>query len=165
MFHNSMAMSEPLPPKDQQGLMQVAKLGTALSFGALTGSLWAMDAGPTGLRFKFSAGVMVAALVGVVVAFVYWRLLQKMIATDEKSTAAGTDGKDSVDYKKFVGFTILLFVATLLAFLYPLRYAPSEKHQDIAFGMVLAFACIAGVARVVWWLKKVLDEDDQQNRR
>ncbi len=158
-------MSDQPTPKDPRDFLLLAKLATALSFGALTGSLWAMEIGPSGFGFKFSAGVILAALVGVVAAFIYWRLLQKLIVSREKSVRAGAEGQASVDFKKFVGFTVLLFVATLLAFLYPLRFAPSEKHQDIAFGMVLAFACIAGVARVVWWLKKVLDEDDKQNRR
>ncbi len=158
-------MDEPPNQKDSRDFLRVAKWGTVLSFGVMTGSLWAMEASPSGLRFQFTFGVIPATLVGVAVAFLYWRLLQKMIVSHEKSSAAGGEGKASIDFKRFTGFTALLFVATLLAFLYPLRYAPSEKHTDIAFGMVLAFACIAGVARVVWWLKKILDEDDQQNRR
>ena len=158
-------MDEPPNQKDSRDFLRLAKWGTVISFGVMTGSLWAMEASPSGLRFKFTVGVIPAVLVGVAVAIIYWRLLQKMIVSHEKSSASGVEGKASVDFKKFAGFTALLFVATLLAFLYPLRYAPSEKHTDIAFGMALAFACIAGVARVVWWLKRVLDEDDKQNRR
>ena len=158
-------MDEPPNQKDTRDFLRLAKWGTVISFGVMTGSLWAMEVTPTGLRFSFSVGVILAALVGAVVARIYWRLLQKLIASKEQSTAASADGRASVDFKKFAGFTALLFVATLLAFLYPLRYAPSEKHADIAFGMVLAFACIAGVGRVVWWLKKMLDDDDKHNRR
>ena len=158
-------MNEPPNQKDTRDFLRIAKWGTVISFGVMTGSLWAMEASPGGLRFTLSAGVIPAALAGAVIALIYWRLLEKMIISHEKTAAAGVEGKASVDFKKFAGFTALLFVATLLAFLYPLRYASSEKHLDIAFGMVLAFACIAGVGRVVWWLKKVLDEDDKQNRR
>ncbi len=158
-------MSDEPTPKETRDFLRLAKWGTAISFGALTGSLSAMEVSASGFRFKFTWGVLPAALVGVVAAFIYWRLLQKLMVSEAEATTTGAAAKASVNLKKFAGFTALLFVATLLAFLYPLRYAPSEKHQDIAFGMVLAFACIGGVARVVWWLKKMLDEDDQQNRR
>ena len=157
-------MDEPPNQKDTRDFLRLAKWGTVISFGVMTGSLWAMEVTPNGFHFSFSVGVILAALVGVVVALIYWRLLEKLMASREKAAGA-TDGQTSVDFKKVAGFTALLVVATLLAFLYPLRYAPSEKHQDIAFGMVLAFACIAGVGRVVWWLKKMLDDDDKHNRR
>ena len=64
-------MSNEPTPKDPRDFLLIAKYATALSFGALTGSLWAMEASPSGLRFEFSAGVIPAALIGVVVAFIY----------------------------------------------------------------------------------------------
>ena len=158
-------MDELPNQKDTRDFLRLAKWGTGISFGALTGSLWAMDISASGFRFKFTWGVIPAALLGVFTAFIYWRLLQKLMISKEERATAGAAARASINLKKFAGFTALLFVATLLALLYPLRFAPSEKHLDIAFGMVLAFVCIAGVARVVWWLKKVLDEDDKHNRR
>ena len=62
-------MDEPPNQKDSRDFLRLAKWGTVISFGVMTGSLWAMEVTPNGFHFSFSVGVILAALVGVVLAF------------------------------------------------------------------------------------------------
>jgi hypothetical protein len=89
----------------------------------------------------------------------YWRMVERMAL--EKAPASRK--------KKFVVFSIGLMLVGIVSFLYPLKFIPAEKRQDVFIGLALAIGCIAGVAAVMWKVRSFLEadlkdsEDDQHS--
>jgi hypothetical protein len=142
-------------------LFRIAGLGTALAFGAMVGSLFAVRSMPNGLTFDITPAVIIAFFVAAVIAWFYWRMVARL---------AGSSAPE-LQRKRFVLFSIAMVVVGILSFLYPIKFIPPEKRRDVTIGLTLAIACITGVGVVMWRVRKFLEadqkraEDDEQADR
>jgi hypothetical protein len=134
---------------NDSALFRIAGVGASLAFGAMVASLFAIKPVPDGLAFELNAGAVISFLLAAIFAWFYWRMIARMAA--EKAPEQRK--------KKFVVFSLGLVLVGVISFLYPLKFIPAEKRQDVFIGLALAFACITGVGVVMWKVKKFLDAD------
>ena len=59
--------------------------------------------------------------------------------------------------RRFVIFTLLLFVGAFASYLYRLRFAPGSSSGEVAQGVVLAFLVVGGLAVVMWRIVRYLE--------
>jgi hypothetical protein len=136
-------------PAASSGLFRIAGVGASLAFGAMVASLFAVKATPGGLTFELNAATVIAFIAAALLAWFYWRLVERMAA----------DKAPQQRRKKFVVFSAGFLLVGLVSFLYPLKFIPAEKRFDVFVGLGLAVCCIAGVAFVMLKVKKFLDAD------
>ena len=156
-------MEKSSSSKNSRDFIRMARLGTAVGFGLMTASLWSLEGHESGMSFKFTLSTVPAFLVGVVVAYLYWGFARRTIESSARPAGDAVGSRSKLELRRFIVISVLLFVGAVFAFFYPLRYVPSEKYADVAFGVILAFVCVGGVLRVVWWLAKLLNEDDEHH--
>ena len=130
-------------------LFRIAGAGASLGFGAMVASLFALKSSPVGLTFELNPGAVLAFPVAATVAWFYWRMVVRMAS--EKAPEQRR--------KKFIAFSAGLLLVGVIAFLYPLKFVPAEKRQDVFIGLALAAAVLTGVGVVMWKVIKFLDAD------
>lgn len=130
-------------------LFHIAGAASALAFGVMMATLFAVERTSSGLVFRLNALAVIAFLVAAPVAWFYWRLIARM----------ATENAPEQRRKKFVTFSAGLLFIGLLAFLYPLKFVPPEKRADVFVGLALAFMCIGGVGFVMLKVRKFLEAD------
>ncbi len=130
-------------------LLRIAGLGASLAFGVMVASLFALKTVPTGFSFELNAGAVISFVAAAACAWFYWRLVARM----------AVDKAPQLRRKKFIVFSLGLGLVGIVSFLYPLKFIPAEKRTDVFVGLALAFACVSGVAIVMWKLKRFLDAD------
>ena len=59
-------------------LFHIAGLGSAIAFGAMIATLFAVNSGPSGLAFEVKASAVAAFVVAAPLAWFYWRLVARM---------------------------------------------------------------------------------------
>ena len=130
-------------------LFHIAGLGAAVAFGAMVASLFALNPAANGVTFQLNAATIISPLVATPFAWFYWRLMARMAV--EKTPQQRK--------RKFIVFSVGLMLVGLVSFLYPLKFIPAEKRQDVFIGLALAVGCITGVGFVMWKVKRFLDAD------
>ena len=142
-----------------RGLFRVAAASTAIGFGSVAGSLYSLRQGASGMTFVFSAGSVVAFVIGAGAGGLYWRVLDRMIVSADRE-GAGKRGK--------VSRLLLLNLAAgflgLLAFLYPIRFVRPERMRDVLEGMGAAFLVLGLVGLALWRVIKFLNQDSEEER-
>ena len=155
-WNRSEAVSgEPQPPGGNNGFFRIAGAGSALAFGAMVASLFALDHGPSGFSFRLNALTVIAFVVAAAAGWYYWKLVARMAA--EKAPAQRR--------KKFIVFSVGLVLAGVIGFFYPMKFIPPEKRHDVFIGLALAFGVLSGVALVMWKVIKFLDADLKKSER
>jgi len=145
-------MGNEAPARGSHTLFRIVGFCTAMAFGAMVGSLFAVRSMPDGLTFQLTAGAVIAFFGAGFVAWFYWRLVEKMASGQAPEQRR----------RRFILFSAGLLVVGIISFLYPLKFIPAEKRRDVFIGLVLAVGCIAGVGFVMWHVKKFLDADQRQ---
>lgn len=130
-------------------LFYIAGFGSALAFGAMIATLFAVSSGPSGLAFEMNLSAALAFVVAAPLAWFYWRLVARMAS--EKAP--------ELRRKKFLVFSAGLLLVGVLAFLYPLKFIPPEKRKDVFIGLALAIGCLTGVGLVMLKVRKFLEAD------
>ena len=130
-------------------LFYLAGAASALAFGVMIATLFAVERSTSGLVFRLNVLAVISFLVAAPVAWFYWRLIARMAA----------ERAPEQQRKKFVTFSAGLLFVGLLAFLYPLKFVPAEKRMDVFIGLALAFMCIGGVGFVMLKVRKFLEAD------
>ena len=139
-------------------LFRIVAASTAIAFGTMVASLFAVKNTPGGLVFELTIPAVVAFVVAAVVAWFYWRMVEKLAIT------ASTGAKPKFP-PKFALFSGALLVIGFMSFLYPMKFIPAEKRSDVMIGLTLALACIAGVGFVMWHVRKFLESDQERTER
>lgn len=141
-FEAQKAASEP-EPKSTRDFLNIASLSTALAFGCVAATVESLRGDRSGFSFQISVGTFAAFVVGAVVAIIYWRLaLRNSFAARSAS--------------------FLLALAGIGAFLYPLRFVPSERLPEVAIGLGTATCAISIVVWLLWRVKRFLDADSDR---
>jgi len=133
-------------------LFRIAGVGTALAFGVMVASLFAVRSTQSGLTFEITAPVVIAFLIAAIVAWFYWRMVVRLASSQEPNKQR----------KRFALFSVAMVVVGILTFLYPIKFIPPEKRGDVMIGLSLAIGCIAGVAFVMSRVRRFLEADQKQ---
>lgn len=142
-------MSEAQSTGGPRTIFRIAGVGASLAFGAMVATLFALKPVPDGLTFVLNVPTVVAFLVAAFVAWMYWRMVERMAL--EKAPAQRK--------KKFVVFSAGLVLVGIISFLYPMKFIPEEKRRDVFIGLALAICCIVGVGLVMWKVRNFLEAD------
>jgi hypothetical protein len=129
--------------KSSRDFFKIASLGTALGFGAAAASTASLRSSPVGFSFQLSAATFVAFMVGAAVALVYW----KLVASNSRAARRAS---------------LLIALAGVGLFLYPLRFVPAGNLLDLIIGLILATCALSLVGFLLWQVKRFLDTDSQQ---
>jgi hypothetical protein len=130
--------------RSERLFFKIASLGTALGFGAAAASTASLRSGPVGFSFQLSVGTFVAFLVGAAIALIYW----KLVASDSKAASRAS---------------VLIALAGVGLFLYPLRFVPASNLRDLTIGLVLAVIALSTVGFLIWRITRFLEKDSQQD--
>ena len=137
---NNTAEKSDSESKSSRDFYKIAALGTALGFGAAAASTASLRSSPVGFSFQLSAATFVAFAVGAAVGLIYWRL----IASNSKAARRAS---------------LLIALAGVGLFLYPLRFVPAGNLHDLIIGLILAACALSIVGFLLWRVKRFLDTD------
>jgi hypothetical protein len=130
-------------PKSSRVFFKIAAISTALGLGCAAASTESLRSSPVGFSFQITAGTFVAFAVGAVIGFFYWKLIAK-------STTAARLG------------SVLMGLAGIGLFLYPLRFMPSGTLPDLIIGLLIATGALGTVGFIIWRIARFLDADARQ---
>jgi len=130
-------------------LFRIAGAGASLAFGAMVGTLFALEPTPAGLLFVLNTSAVVAFIIAALFAWMYWRMVERMAL--EKAPA--------LRKKKFIVFSLGLVLVGIVSFLYPMKFIAPEKRHDVFIGLALAVAVLTGVGVVMWRVRNFLEAD------
>jgi hypothetical protein len=133
----------------RSGWSQFARVGMALAFGFMAGSLEALTRDARGMRFDLSLWTVIAFLAGAAVGWFYWEMAMKMNTDAEHSSARAR--------RRFIVFSALLFVGGFASYLYRLRFVSRTSSWEVAEGVVLAFVVVAAIGVVMWRIGRYLE--------
>jgi hypothetical protein len=122
---------------------KIASLGTALGLGAAAASTASLRSSPVGFSFQLSPATFIAFAVGAAVGLIYWRL----VANNSKAARRAS---------------LLIALAGVGLFLYPLRFVPAGNLHDLIIGLILAACALSIVGFLLWRVKRFLDTDSKQ---
>jgi len=119
-----------------------ARVGSALAFGFMAGSLQAFTRDAQGMRFQLGFGTAIAFLAGAAVGWFYWQMAMKMNPeTQEVSPRAK---------RRFIIFSAVLFLAALASYVYRIRFVSGNSSWEVAEGVVMAFVVVGAIGLVMW---------------
>lgn len=131
--------------KNERDFFRIASVSTALAFGAMVASVESLRRDAAGYSFQLSVGTAVAFAVGAAAGWLYWNLVARNAA--RRSTAS------------LRAASLLLVLAGVGAFLYPLRFVSPENLADILKGLALDTVALGLVGVILWRIKRFLDQD------
>jgi hypothetical protein len=140
---NNVAEKTDSESRSSRDFFKIASISTALGFGAAAGSAASLRSSPVGFSFQITVVTFVAFAIGAAIALVYWRL----VASNSKSARRAS---------------LLIALAGVGLFLYPLRFVPAGNLHDLAMGLILATCALSIVGFLLWRVKRFLDTDSQQ---
>lgn len=150
-------MTPPSPPDgDDRDFFRIASGASALAFGLLAAMVYSVTPVASGVSFHVDRGTGLAFLVGALVAWSYWRLVRRM---------GSNDGKKPAKSRKFYIFSIALLAGAILLFCYPLKFVPSAKRGEVAFGLALAVLALSVVGFLFWMTVKFLKADSDRTEK
>ena len=140
---NNVAEKSDSESRSLRVFFKIASLGTALGLGAAAASTASLRSSAVGFSFQLSAGTFVAFAIGAAIALIYW----KLVASNSKAARRGS---------------ILLALAGVGLFLYPLRFVPAGNLHDLIIGLILATCALSIAGFLLWRVKRFLDMDSKQ---
>ncbi len=129
--------------RSSRDFFKIASVGTALGLGAAAASTASLRSSPTGFSFQLSIGTFVAFVVAAAIGLSYWRL----IASNSKAARRAS---------------LLIALAGVGLFLYPLRFVPAGNLHDLIIGLILAACALSVAGFLIWRVKRFLDLDSKQ---
>jgi len=137
--------------KNERDVLRIMIWGSAVAFGFLAAALQALRPRPAGFTFNISALTWLAFILGTGVGVIFWKIVL--------SRAGGAREKRV----RFVIELVLLLLGAA-AFLYPLRFVPSEKLPELLIGLVTAAVALSIVAGLLIMMGRFLGSDEKKNR-
>jgi hypothetical protein len=129
----------------RSGWSRYARVGMALAFGFMAGSLEAFTRDAQGMRFQIGVWTVVAFLIGAAIGWFYWDMAMKM---GEQSSPKAR--------RRFIVVTVLLFAGGFASYLYRLRFVRGNSGE-VAQGVVLAFVVVGAIGFVMWRIGRYLE--------
>ncbi len=145
-------MSGPENSRTNHALFRLVGVASGLAFGGMVASLFAVKSTPGGLVFELNAGAVISFVVCAVIAWFYWRVVERM--------AMGAAPQQR--RRRFKLFSAGLLLVGVISFLYPLKFIPEEKRKDVFIGLALAIGVLSGVGYVMCHVKKFLEADEKR---
>ena len=139
--------------KNERDVMRIMIWGTAVAFGFMAGALQVASAQARRFHFLSSRRSPLAAfLVGTGIVLGFWKIiLNRASNARQKSLRFATE--------------VVLLLLGMGAFLYPLRYGPSERLPDMFTGLITAASSRSLLlAALLVMTGKFLESDDKRNR-
>ena len=130
----------------RSGWSRFARVGMALAFGFMAGSLEAFTRDAEGMRFQLGVWTVVAFLVGAAFGWYYWDMAMKM--SDRSSPSAR---------RRFFIVTALLFIGGFASYFYRLRFVARGSSGEVAQGVVLAFVVVGALGFIMWRIGRYLE--------
>jgi len=133
----------------KSALQRIMVLGSSLAAGFGTASLEALQ---PNFSFRVSLKTLGAFIFGFATLYIYWRILF------HPSKGPGWKWLR-------ISASALLALGGVAAFLYPLRFITPGKRQDVAVGLAIAFCALLGVATLLFWCRRFLENDAERTAR
>jgi hypothetical protein len=132
----------------RSGWSRFARVGMALAFGFMAGSLESLTRDAEGMRFRLGVWTVIAFLIGAAMGWYYWEMAMKM---SERSSPGAR--------RRFVWVTVLLFAGGFASYLYRLRFVARSSSAEVAEGVVLAFILVGGIAFLIWRIGRHMEKE------
>jgi hypothetical protein len=132
----------------RSGWSRFARVGMALAFGFMAGSLEALTRDAEGMRFRLGVWTVIAFLIGAAMGWYYWEMAMKM---SERSSPGAR--------RRFVWVTVLLFAGGFASYLYRLRFVARSSSAEVAEGVILAFILVGGIAFLIWRIGRHMEKE------
>jgi len=128
-------------------LARIMIVSSCLAAGFVLASLEALR---PSFSFKISLRTVLAFLGGSMLLYVYWRIILHPSQTPGQRRWRRAS-------------SVLLVLGGLAAFLYPIRFIAPNSFGEVAGGLLMAFAGLAGVTLLLFACKRFLDRDAHNN--
>lgn len=145
-------MDTPEISPNQRSFLRIVRVATAIAFGFTGGVLAGLKNSGSGLVLEFNIWVIPASLVGAAAAWAYWSFILTRLV------------HRGLQQKRFRIYTVLLAVAGLLCFLYPMRYVTSASMSEAVQGVVLAFITVGVIGLLIWAVARLLNRQDRNQQ-
>jgi hypothetical protein len=142
-------MDKPEISPSQRDFLRIVRVATAIAFGVTGGVLAGLKNSGSGLVLEFNVWVIPAILIGAGAAWAYWSFILTRLVSRQ------------AQQKRFRLYTILLAVAGLLCFLYPMRYVTRGSMSEVIQGVLLAFMTVGIVGLLIWSVARLLNRQDR----
>jgi predicted permease len=143
-------MDKPEISPSQRDFLRVVRVATSIAFGLTGGVLAALKHSGSGLVLEFNVWVIPAILAGAAVAWAYWSFILTRLVQRQA--------------RRFRTYTVLLAVAGLLCFLYPMRYLTRGTLSEAAQGVILAFVTVGVIGLLIWAVARLLNRQDRDQK-
>lgn len=129
--------------------LRFARVGSALAFGFMAGSLQAFTRDAQGMRFDIGIGTVIAFLIGAAVGWFYWRAAMKLNIDPEHVSPRAK--------RRFIVYSALLFLAAFASYVYRIRFVSGPGSWEVAEGVLMAFVVVGVIGLVMWRLGRYLE--------
>jgi hypothetical protein len=133
--------------QNQRDFLKIVRWATSVAFGAAGGVLAGLRNSGSGFVLQFNFWVIPAVLGGAAVGWAYWQFVATRVV--ERESRQNT--------RRFGIYTVLLAMAGLLCFLYPIRYVVRSSVSDVVQGVVMAFLVVGVVGWLLWSVARLLN--------
>ena len=152
------------PTKNDRDLGRVVKFSGALGMGVMAGFIYSIKSVHPIIRFEFSIGVVLAALLAGAGTWAFFAVIFREEKKFERVIARG----GAAPNRKFLRLWILLFVvvmivATIVTFARSLRGISDEKVRDVVEGTIGAVLFVSLFLYLLWRLLRFLERDSERN--
>ncbi len=128
--------------------MRIIVYGLSLAFSVLIASSQTVRSTATGFTFRFTAGTLIAFLVGAAVVVPCFHVI-------------------FYSKRKRLRYAALAVVVAIGCggFLYPLRFVQGEARPQIFIGLIVAACALSVVAGLMFVVSRFLSRDEKQHSR
>jgi hypothetical protein len=141
----------PDETKNERDVFQIIIWGTAVAFGFLAAALQALRPTPAGFTFQVSPLTFFAFAVGTGVFRLFWKIILN-----------GSGGARQKSARFWAELALL--VLGMAAFLYPLRFVPSEKLPEMITGLVTAAFALSMLGGLLVMAGRFFESDGGENQ-
>ena len=133
----------------RSGWSRFARVGMALAFGFMAGSLESLTRDAQGMRFDVGVWTVLAFAAGAAVGWFYWEMAMKMNTDAAHSSRRAR--------RRFIVVTTLLFFGGFASYFYRLRVVARSSSWEVAEGVILAFVVVGAIGVVMWRIGRYLE--------
>lgn len=142
--------------------MQVVKVGTAVSMGAMAAFLVSLKQVHPSIELRFGVSTILAF---VIAGAVSWRFCEALARSDETESA----GKKRFMFRWMTAFIGISSLGTILAFAYALKDVSAKSRGEVVEGTLIAVVVLAAGGWLIYKAFQFFEEQsaaelDQQRR-
>ncbi|MFO1458834.1 MAG: hypothetical protein U1G08_05450 [Verrucomicrobiota bacterium] len=145
--------SPPVPLHEDSTFRVLVMLASAVGMGGVVASLTTLKQGQYGFEFHWTNLAIPGFFAGAIIACIYWLMIFRFSA---RSASGG--GRRPIVIASFA-----LLGASIVAFLYPVRFIPEQKRGDVIIGLSAAIVVLSGIGYLIHTIVRWLDQDGEEN--